>query len=224
MRAPSTRRFFAAGTAMTLVLALVAVAPAATSPSEWKFVVRLDGKPIGTHSFVLAGGGDGALALRSEADFNVRVLGVPLYRYRHRADERWSGGCLTSIEAQTSQNGRLTEILGQVQDERFDVQVRADGRPMPARSAPAGCLMSFAYWNPALGGQTHLLDPGSGRIESVLMDASASAPADLDSSGRAVRGLRIGGLSQPIDVWYIADRWVGLDTLVSGRRLSYRLR
>ena len=49
--------------------------------------------------------------------------------------------------------------------------------------------------------------------------------ADLDAAGGALRGLRIGGLTQPIDVWYVGDRWVGLDTTVDGgRRLSYRLR
>ena len=49
--------------------------------------------------------------------------------------------------------------------------------------------------------------------------------ADLDAAGGALRGLRIGGLTQPIDVWYAGDRWVGLDTTVDGgRRLSYRLR
>jgi hypothetical protein len=83
--------------------------------------------------------------------------------------------------------------------------------------------MSFAYWNPALAGQQRLLDPGSGRIESVAIDTPPAVPADLGL--QPVRGLRISGLAQPIDVWYVGNRWVGLDTIVSGgRRLSYRLR
>jgi hypothetical protein len=208
-----------------LVPATPVVVPAASAPAEWRFTVRLDGKPIGSHRFVLAGAGDGGLAISSEAQFDVSLLGVPLYRYRHRADERWADGCLASIDARTDDNGRRTEVRGQVQAGRFDLQVRGEGRPAPAPAVPSGCLMSFAYWNPALAAQSRLLDPGSGRVEAVAIATPAAAPTDLGVQAQPVRGLRIGGLAQPIDVWYVGDRWVGLDTVVGdGRRLSYRLR
>ena len=212
-------------TAVALALALAAAATAAMPPAEWNFTVRLDGKPIGTHRFVLAHEGDGHLALSSEAQYDVTLLGIPLYRYRHRASERWAGGCLASIDARTDDNGRRTEVRGQVQGGRFDVQVRDEGRPAPAPAAPPGCLMSFAYWNPALAEQRRLLDPGSGRIEATAIATLAAVPTDLQAQAQPARGLRIGGLAQPIDVWYLGDRWVGLDTVVGdGRRLSYRLR
>jgi hypothetical protein len=213
----------AAAAALALALAGVGDASPATLPSEWRFTVRLDGKPIGMHRYVLTGAKDGRLSLNSEAQFDVTLLGVPLYRYRHRVSERWADGCLVSIEARTEDNGRLTEVRGHTQDGRFDLSVRneADAAPQPAASA--GCVMSFAYWNPALAGQQRLLDPGSGRIESVAIDTPPAVPADLGL--QPVRGLRISGLAQPIDVWYVGSRWVGLDTIVSGgRRLSYRLR
>jgi hypothetical protein len=224
MHATSTRRHRAARATAALALALAGVGdiPAAT-PTEWSFTVRLDGKPIGTHRFVLASAGNGGLALSSEARFDVTLLGVSLYRYRHRVSERWADGCLASIEARTDDNGRLTEVLGQAQDDRFDLQVRDGGRLSSPAAPPAGCVMSFAYWHPALAVQERLLDPGSGRVEPVAIAAPAAVPTDLEP--QAVRGLRIGGLPQPIDVWYVGDRWVGLDTIVSGgRRLSYRLR
>lgn len=162
------------------------------------------------------------MTLDSEARFDVTLLGVPLYRYRHRVSERWSDGCLASIDARTDDNGRTTEVRGQAQGGRFALQARGDGAAASAPSAD-GCLMSFAYWNPGLGVQTRLLDPGTGRIEAVAIGAPGAVPTDLQA--QAVRGLRIGGLAQPIDVWYVGDRWVGLDTVVDGgRRLSYRLR
>ena len=227
MHATSIRRQGAARAAAALSLALAAVGNtvAATPSADWSFTVRLDGKPIGTHRFVLASAGDGSLALNSEAQFDVSLLGVPLYRYRHRVNERWADGCLASIDARTDDNGRLTEVQGRARHGRFDLQVRYDGRPDPAPAGAANCLMSFAYWNPALAEQKSLLDPGSGRIEPVVMASVAAVPADLDAQAQPVRGLRIRGLPQPIDVWYAGDRWVGLDTTVSGgRRLSYRLR
>jgi len=199
---------------------------AAVAPMEWDFAVSLDGKPIGEHRFVLSSAGDGILALSSEARFDVTWLGLPLYRYQHQVRERWADGCLASIDARTDDDGRLTEVRGQAVDGRFSLQVRnadrVDDAPVPA----TGCLVSFAYWNPAaLARQDRLLDPASGRVEPVAIAPSGPVPSDLKVQPGAVRGLRIKGLAQPIDVWYAGERWIGLDTFVSGgRRLSYRLR
>ncbi len=220
----SSRPSRAARLAAALAFAMAGAASASPTPGEWRFTVRLDGKPIGTHHFVLARGGDGTIALDSEAKFDVTLLGVPLYRYRHRASERWADGCLASIEARTDDNGRRVEVRGRAEAGRFDLEVRDDARSTAVPAAAAGCLMSFAYWNAALAGQRRLLDPGSGRVEPVVMDAPATVPADLGAQAERVRGLRIGGLAQAIDVWYVGERWVGLDTIVGGgRRLSYRL-
>jgi hypothetical protein len=227
MRATFTQRYRAAFSAAAMALAFAGFSNtlAATPPAEWRFTVRLDGKPIGSHRFVLGSTRDGRLALSSEAQYDVTLLGVPLYRYRHRADERWADGCLTSIEARTEDNGRLAEVRGQQQQGRFDLQVRDEGRSTPVPATPVGCLMSFAYWNPALEKQTRLLDPGTGRVKDVMITAATAAPSDLDAKERPVRGLRIVGLDQPIDVWYVGERWVGLDTVVGGGRLlTYRLR
>ena len=210
---------------LLLCATLAGGAHAAPPPAEWQFTVRLDGKPIGTHRFVLARADERSAQLRSEARFDVTLLGVPLYRYRHEATERWSEGCLASIEARTDDNGRRTELLGQAQGRAFALQVRGDRAPSALPEPAGGCLMSFAYWNPALATQTRLLDPGSGRVEPVAIGVPPAVATDLDAAGGALRGLRIGGLAQPIDVWYADDRWVGLDTVVDGgRRLTYRLR
>jgi len=199
---------------------------AAVAPMEWNFAVSLDGKPIGAHRFVLSSTGEGSLALSSEARFDVKWLGVPLYRYQHQVSERWADGCLASIDARTDEDGALTEVHGRALDGRFSLQVRSADHVSDGAIPAAGCLLSFAYWNPtALAQQNRLLDPGSGRVEPVVIVPSAAAPNDLKVPSGSIRGLRINGLAQPIDVWYAGERWVGLDTFVrGGRRLSYRLR
>ena len=210
--------------ATTGVLANVA---SASPTGEYRFTVNLDGKPIGDHRFVLQSAGDGGLRLSSEARFDVHWLGIPLYRYRHVAHETWSDGCLTSLDARTEDNGKLTEVRGHAQGERFAIDVRKGERSTHSAAPAQGgnCLMTFAYWNPALVSQTRLLDPASGRVEPVVIGEPGRVPTNLAKPERSVRGVRIGGLPQPIDIWYADDRWVGLDTVVSnGRRLSYRLR
>ena len=107
------------------------------------FTVLLDGRDIGTHSFTLNEAGQ----MVSEAKFDVRLLGIPVYRYRHRATERWRGECLESLVARTDDNG-----------EKSAVDWRAPG---------AGCELSFAYWNPRILEQKRLLNAQTGELEPV---------------------------------------------------------
>jgi hypothetical protein len=205
-------------------------AAAATGPAtEWLFTALLDGKPIGTHRFVLQPVADvsGERRLDSLARFDVKFLGFSAYRYTHRVDERWQGDCLASISAHTDDDGSVTDLLGRATPAGFAVDVRVTGKPaVPSTFVTPGCVMSFAYWNPALARQDRLLDPGSGRIEAVTIgEVDRTAPLDVRGKPVSVRGLRIAGLGHPIDVWYQGDQWVGLDTVVQGGwRLSYRLK
>jgi hypothetical protein len=66
---------------------------------DWSFAVTLDGKPIGTHRFVV---GERRRRARStsQARLVVRLLGVPVYRYTHIAQERWQGDCLRELHSQ----------------------------------------------------------------------------------------------------------------------------
>lgn len=224
-RSNRTRRTAALGATLAL-----AAAQAEAGSREWNFTALLDGKPIGTHRFVLmpADAADAAgRTLSSRAQFDVKFLGITAYRYRHQTSERWSGDCLVEIVARTDDDGKVTEVRGKDSGGTFAVDARAAGKhgARTENQNAAGCVMSFAYWNPAaLGAQSRLLDPGTGRFETV--DITALQPATIEVRGHPTwaRGIRIGGLAQPIEVWYDGQDWVGLDTWVGGgRRLSYRL-
>ena len=182
---------------------LAAYAAGTAHAAEWDFTVLLDGEPIGRHRFAVAGSGERTVDI--DALFQVRLLGWTAYRYRHHASERWSGDCLASLEARTDDNGSKTEV-----SETF---------------APAPCTMSFAYWNPAIATQRRLFDAGTGALRAVQVTPLPPTTITVRGAPVAARGLRIAGLPQPVDVWYDGDTWIGLDTLVRGkRRLSYRLR
>jgi hypothetical protein len=184
------------------VLALACACIPAAQAAQWDFTVLLDGEAIGSHRFVVEG--TRQRSVESTALYQVKVLGWTAYRYRHRASERWTGDCLASLAARTDDNGSVSEV-----ERAF---------------APAPCTMSFAYWNPAIAGQSRLFDPGTGVLHDVQV--TRLPPTTVPVRGRPVtaRGLRITGLPQAIDVWYDDDTWIGLDTTVRGnRRLSYRL-
>jgi hypothetical protein len=208
---------------MLLALApIVQPARATEAATEWNFTVQLDGKDIGTHRFALEAKEAAARRLVSEARFSVKVLGITAYRYQHRAEETWSADCLATIDASTNDDGEISTVQGRNSEGGFAISAQT-GRKSTTNSA-AGCLMSFAYWNPAVATQTRLLDPGNGRIRNVAITALPASLLPVRGSTVSARGLRITGTPRPIDVWYVDNNWVGLDTTVKGgRKLSYRL-
>lgn len=194
---------------------------AAPQTARWDFSVTLDGRLIGEHRFTVTSVG-AQREVHSSARYEVKLLGLTVYRYAHEAEEHWIGGCLTRLDAHTDDGGSRTEVQGQGDATAFAWQVRS-GTGAPAL-AHSGCTMSFAYWNPALGQRSTLLDPGSGRLESVGFQVLPPSTVDVRGSPTLVRGLRLLGLPHAIDLWFRGDDWVGMDTTVAGgRRLRYRL-
>lgn len=179
----------------------------ATHPQagEWAFQVLLDGKPIGQHRFTLsAANAAGERTLVSEADFVVKVLGLTFYRYRHRANEQWRADCLASINSTTDDNGE----------------------PQGVRSSfGPDCVMSYAYWNTGIQAQRRLVNPQTGRTDTVQLSRAGEAPIPVRGTAVAGTRWRISGPEQPVDVWYSGQgEWIGLDATVRGGRvLSYRL-
>jgi len=201
-----------------LILLLVGSTPALASSGEWNFRVMLDGREIGQHRYLLDGSGPDQ-TLRSEADFDVRLLSFSLYRYQHEAVERWRDGCLVALDSRTEANGKLTEVQARAEPDGLAVS-RADGR-----SRHPGCVMSFAYWDPRILGSTALLNSQTGALTPV--DVAALGTELVSVQGREVRTERhrIRGPELEIDLWYADGRWVALEApAAGGRRLRYELR
>lgn len=184
------------------------------TPQTWDFEVRLDDKPIGSHRFVVSGGAD-AREVQSTARFDVKLLGFSVYRYRHEASERWRGDCLAEIHARTDDDGKTRSV-----------NARADDADSPI----AGCVMSYAYWHPALVRQTRLLNPQTGRVDDARFERLPDAT--LRVGGRELPAIRwklsteSAGARQDLTLWLAREdgRWIGLDARVKGDRLlTYRL-
>jgi hypothetical protein len=180
---------------------------AAPNSGDWNFRVSLDGKPIGEHRFSVSTHGDEREVV-SDANFAVKILGFTAYHYRHKATERWHGNCLAGLASATDDDGKNSSVNASAGTQALD-----------------GCVMSFAYWNPAIQLQTRLLNAQTGKVESVRIEPIGSTTIDVHGKPCAATGLRIVGPGQPIDVWYSAEgEWIGLDSTVGGgHKLSYRL-
>ncbi|MGJ7544222.1 DUF6134 family protein [Variovorax sp. LT1R16] len=201
---------------------LCAAGGAATA-AESNFTAFLDGKPIGEHRFVV-GGPPEAREVQSDARFAVKLLGLTVYRYRHQATERWRGDCLDQLSATTDDDGTVSRVRTEPAGEGLSVTAET-GAVQAVRVLP-GCVMSFAYWNPAMRQQSRLLNAQTGKAETVRVSRVGSGPIEVRGQPLTATRWRIEGPPQPIDVWYSAQgEWVGLDsTLEGGRQLSYRLK
>ena len=205
--------------AACLACALAASSAAAAPASDSTFSVFLDDKPIGEHRFSI-GGTEDARSVVSEASFAVKLLGLTVYRYRHRAVEKWRGDCLSELTATTDDDGKASRVRTEAEADGLAVVTDA------GRQALKGCVMSFAYWNPAIQRQPRLLNAQTGRSESVQVSRAGGGTVEVRGRQVAATRWRIDGPAQPIDVWYSEQgEWVGLDSMVDGgRKLIYRLK
>lgn len=188
---------------LALVLALLAAGPALSETRVWDFRVFLDDRAIGRHRFELQARAD-QRELRSEARFELLVLRVPVYRYDHRASERWRGDCLEALRSRTDDNGERAEVDWRERD--------------------GGCTMSFAYWNPRILQAARLLNAQTGSLVPVRAEPGGEAPIEVRGRKLLAQRHRLTGPDLRVDLWYAEGEWVGLDALLKGGRvLRYRL-
>jgi len=223
------------GVVLSLAVTLAAPASAALERTL-RFAVSLDDRTIGEHRFLIRDGvRDDAVtsvaaaappsglarSVEIEADFLVRILRIPVYRYAHQNLERWDNGCLSRLESETNANGERHQVAVQRTDAGY--RIRTAQRQQDHDGV---CLLSFAYWDPAIIGARQLVNAQTGAVVDVRVAALDAVALDwLDPRWRGVRAFRIeaddDGDGAPIDirVYYSDDwQWVGLESPVSGGR------
>jgi hypothetical protein len=177
--------------------------------------VLLDGREIGNHSFALRGAGV-QRELLSRAQFDVRLLGVPVYRYRHEALEQWSGGCLRELTSRTETNGAREQVRARTHGERLLVERNGASRQH------AGCVRSFAYWDPQILSARQLLNSQTGELVPVSITPLGVETLTVLGQPRSVQRHRIDAPRLQIDLWYAGSQWVALEASdEGGRRLRY---
>ncbi|ADQ84542.1 DUF6134 family protein [Methylovorus sp. MP688] len=189
---------------------------------EWQFNVFLDEKPIGQHRFALEENG-AQRTLTSEASFDVKFLFVNAYRYRHTAKEQWNGNCLNAIEARTEENRETTIVKGAL-DKSTDKAAFVLQSPKP--KTLGDCVMTFAYWNPAMLKQTRLLNPQTGEYLDTRITALGKESITVKGQPTDAEHYRLEAPKLKIDLWYSSDQqWLALrSTTPEGYIINYRVR
>lgn len=204
-----------------LAIACVALLPAAAGAGpvrQLDFDVFLDDREIGDHSFRLRDV-DGTVHVASSASFRVKAWFVTAFRYEHESAERWEGGCLRGIEAQTDSNGKRSSVSGAAEAGRF--HVRSGKRD----DSLEGCIRSFAYWDLGLLQAARLLDPQTGENLAVQLTPLPGGTLAIGGGEIAVDryALKASGMDITLSYDSGTGEWVGLDSAMGkGRTLRYR--
>ena len=125
-----------------LISFFVFFTPLIADAKSWNFDVSMDGKPIGTHQFVLSERENNQQIVKSEAKFNIKILSISFFKYHHEANEHWENNCLKKLEAKTQENSKTTVVKGTQEKATFKLS------SPNTTEINAECVMTFAYWNP----------------------------------------------------------------------------
>lgn len=193
-----TRRVLIAGG-----VALGAPAVATAARAHLDFLVYRNGAKVGLHQMTFEGA-VGSRVVTTNVAMTIKVGPVPVFRYRHRAVERWANGRWASLDTTTTQNGKTHSVTARAMTGFVQIESPAGLVRAPASAAP------LTHWNPAvLTGP--LFNPQEGKMLKVR--------CTLTAPGRwAIRG------ETEIDNEYdAAGDWLALKgKLDDGSRIEYR--
>ncbi|MEQ8484318.1 MAG: DUF6134 family protein [Pseudomonadales bacterium] len=189
--------------ALLLATCAVTAAQADTQGQTLRFDVYFDDKRIGEHVFEIQRDADGQ-RVTSEARFEYRLLFVPVYRYRHEAQEVWRDGCLQRLTSVTDDNGRRVEVAR-----------------LP--DAAADCPASFAYWDRTQLERDALINAQTGEPVPARLVAQGEDAVDGEPARRY--RLELDGMPD-IELWYRAEdgAWLRLETRRESGTLTYQRR
>jgi Family of unknown function (DUF6134) len=201
-----------------LLLSAAATAHAAEPARSWNFRVFLDKDPIGFHNFTVTAQGE-ARELQSDAHFAVKILFINAYHYDHRATEHWRGDCLTQLDSNSDDDGKILAVHALSDAQQLNVEAPK------GHYSVSGCAMTFAYWNPVMLQQTHLINPETGEDLPVTITQRGEEDIPVRNATVHARHYHLQGPKMEIDLWYSAQGdWLALESLAEkGRRIRYVL-
>jgi len=166
------------------------------------FRVMRNGSNIGQH--VLDFEPDGPrLTVRIAVDLAVGIGPITLYRYTHRAVERWEDGRVVSLEAETNDDGSPSTITMRRQDGRLAVESSRAGRYV----APPGTLPA-THWNRRmLDGP--FINTQTGEVLRPTVRREGAEPLPWAPQRQGERFVLSGAVD--LETWYdAAPNWIGL--------------
>jgi len=201
--------------ALPAVLAVPAVARAAEPRAPITFTVLRGGSPIGTHRVDFLRGGDEPV-VEIAIDLAVRLVGLTLYSYTHRAREEWGGGMLRRLDARTDDNGTGTELRARASNGGLAVEGSGGTFLAPPDTKPT------SYWLEAMTRRTQLLDTQRGVLIDVAARETGRERARIAGRDLEMRVYEVTGDLNSRLGYAENGEWVDLEFVARGARIRYR--
>jgi len=122
-----------------------------------EFDIFRNNKHIGQHIFSFKRNDD-KLQVESEINFEIKKLGVLLYKYHVKGSEYFEGGKLVKFNSKTNQNGKEKYVNIKLEDDKLVI----DGSSFKGK-APTDYLLG-TWWNHSLVKAEAQISAVSGRI------------------------------------------------------------
>lgn len=184
------------------------------------FVAHRNGQRIGTH-VVSFHDEAGSRMVTTQIDFSVRMLGISVYRYRHRGQEIWRGDEFQAIATETDDNGDKYVLKAEREGNNLVVLRREPQTSFKTstgdesleqqrwiRDVHPGHLLPSTHWNIAQTRQQALLNSQTGKVMNVSVREIGRETVRTASAAPAATHFSYGG-EFTMEQWFDdSARWV----------------
>ena len=123
-----------------------------------EFDIYRNGKNIGKHIFVFKKNSENLLEVKSEINFEIKKLGIVLYKYHVKGSEFFKDGQLVKFNSKTNQNGKEKYVNLILEGNELNI----DGSSYKGK-APTDYLLG-TWWNHEIVNAKAQISAVSGRI------------------------------------------------------------
>ena len=148
---------------------------------------------IGTYTNTVEPTRDGA-TVKTQAHFEVKMLGVRMYREEADRTERWQGNRLVSFHGVTDKGDGPKEVKGEARGNSFVISSPQGTITAPASVHPAN------PWSASFLRSNTMMRPDTGKIEQVRIGAGQETTIKIDGATIAVVKYEVDGSTKYI-VW-----------------------
>jgi hypothetical protein len=127
---------------------------------QLSYSILRDGDQIGSQSVDFVRNGN-RLIVHTRVSITVKILGITVYDFKHKAEEEWTGGRLTRLTSVTDDDGEDRKIELALEDGMLRGLYNGAAREFAPDIIPA------SLWHPKTVNQTVLLDQVKARTRDV---------------------------------------------------------
>jgi len=180
--------------AILFALAFGANAAPGASSETLRFAIMRNGDQIGTHT-VEINRGPKETSVSMSTDLAVKVMFIVAYHLQYTTSEKWVGGKLIALNAESDDNGTKHKVSATLKPNGLEVE--ADGKT----STVDKNIIPATLWNPEVVKRSQVLDPKDGEI--VPITVTEQGVEDLSIEGRTIKARHYILKSKfQQDVWY----------------------